>query len=118
MLSRLYLLSKHRLLKPQYTDVFKLGRRYRDNAFDILYLKNGLNIPRLGIVIGKKQVRLSVDRHSYKRVIREVFRLQQALVSGYDWVFLLKKDASTLDKKMFRLRVMEVWEKLLAREKQ
>jgi ribonuclease P protein component len=40
--------------------------------------------PRLGLVIGKKSVKLSVQRNRLKRLMRESFRLNQDSLVGWD----------------------------------
>ena len=45
---------------------------------------NGLDLSRLGLIVPKKFLRLSVDRNQVKRRVREWFRLRQASLKGYD----------------------------------
>ncbi len=51
---------------------------------------SNIDTPKLGFVVPKRLVRLSVRRNAIKRVLREAFRLSQAsLCPGY-YVFRLK----------------------------
>lgn len=50
---------------------------------------NGLNIGRLGIVVAKRFVPLSVNRNLIKRLIREAFRYHQHRLGGLDIVVQL-----------------------------
>ncbi len=47
--------------------------------------------PRLGLVIGKESVKLSVERNRLKRLIRDSFRLHQELLAGLDIVVVARK---------------------------
>ena len=49
----------------------------------------GMNDPRLGLVVGKKQLKKAVDRNIFKRVIREQFRLCRAELPADDLVVRL-----------------------------
>jgi len=52
---------------------------------------NGLGLPRLGIVIGRR-VRTSPARNRIKRLIREAFRLnREGLAPGWDYLFVPRK---------------------------
>ncbi|WP_223351813.1 ribonuclease P protein component, partial [Escherichia coli] len=52
----------------------------------LLARENGLDHPRLGLVIGKKNVKLAVQRNRLKRLIRESFRHNQETLAGWDIV--------------------------------
>jgi ribonuclease P protein component len=70
------------------------------NAFFlILARQNQLAIPRLGLVIAKKNLKKAVDRNKVKRVSREFFRLHQQWLQGYDWIVLTRPQVKTLLKK-------------------
>ena len=56
----------------------------------ILARRNTHGIPRLGLVISKKNVRLAVDRNRIKRLVRESFRTSKDLPS-VDIVFLARR---------------------------
>ena len=45
---------------------------------------NGLDLPRLGLIVPKRFLPLSVDRNLMKRHVREWFRLRQAALKGRD----------------------------------
>ena len=52
----------------------------------IRFKPNVLNRPRLGLVVGKKTAKLAVDRNYMKRVLRELFRLNQHHLPSLDLV--------------------------------
>lgn len=57
----------------------------------LLVRENGLPYPRLGLVIGKKSVKLSVERNRIKRQLRETFRHHQLELAGWDIVVIARK---------------------------
>ena len=46
--------------------------------------ENGLDLSRLGLIVPKRFLPLSVDRNLMKRHVREWFRLRQAALKGRD----------------------------------
>jgi ribonuclease P protein component len=68
--------KKHRLLNSfEFNAVFK-GKEYRIGTpeFLILAKRNNEAHSRIGMVIGKKTIKLAVNRSKVKRAIRESFR--------------------------------------------
>jgi ribonuclease P protein component len=68
--------SRYRLRNSgEFDSVFK-GNRYRVSspAFLFLAIENNLDCSRLGMVIGKKNVKLATRRSRVKRALRESFR--------------------------------------------
>jgi len=62
----------------------KKGAYYKAGGFAFRFLKNDLPHGRLLIAAPKRFCKLSVNRNRFKRLTREVFRIESALVSGYD----------------------------------
>ena len=60
---------------------------------DILQCPNGLEYPRLGLVVAKKVLPRAVDRNRVKRVLREAFRLGQWELGGLDVVVRVKTNS-------------------------
>jgi len=54
--------------------------RLKVSTAELLFLANanGLDHPRLGLVVAKKNVRLAAQRNRLKRIVRESFRMQQS----------------------------------------
>lgn len=50
----------------------------------------GLGLPKLGLVVPKRLVRLSVRRNAIKRVLKEAFRHKQACLRPGYYVFRVK----------------------------
>jgi len=59
-------------------------------------------LPRLGLVIGKKNVKLAVQRNRIKRQIREFFRIHQSTFTGLDLVFIARKGLDKIDNHKIR----------------
>ena len=73
------------------------GRRIHTPHFLIVVQPNALHNTRLGITVTKK-VGTAVQRNRIKRVVREVFRRNRSLFpSGFDVVFIAKRDAVGVD---------------------
>ena len=77
---------------------------------------NDLDHPRLGLVIGKKSVKLSVERNRLKRQIRESYRHSQVALSGWDIVIVARKGLGDLENTELALQFGKLW-KRLARSK-
>jgi len=75
--------------------VFERATRSRDKLFTVLCRRNDVEAARLGMAISKKQCRRATARNQIKRMIRESFRQQQALLSGLDVVVINQSAAST-----------------------
>lgn len=59
----------------------------RSNPFFQVYARpNGLDVARLGLVVGKKVAKQAVRRNFIKRSIRETFRLNHDRLIGFDFV--------------------------------
>lgn len=77
---------------------------------------NDLGHPRLGLVIGKKSVKLSVERNRLKRQIRESYRHNQEALSGWDIVIVARKGLGDLENTELAQQFGKLW-KRLARSK-
>jgi len=79
----------------------------------LLARKNGLEQARLGLVIGKKSVKLAVQRNRLKRLIRTAFRLNQQALAGLDIVLLARKGLAEQDNAEFARQLESLWQRLL-----
>lgn len=75
--------------------------------------KNGLDHPRLGLVIAKKNIRLSVQRNRVKRIIRESFRLHQHQLPAVDMIVMARKGLGELDNAAIHAELARMWQRLI-----
>lgn len=63
------------------------------------YRLNAMSIARLGLVVSKKKAKLAVQRNYMRRVLRELFRLNQQYLPSIDLVIQIQKafDKSEFD---------------------
>jgi len=78
----------------------------------LLARENDLQHPRLGLVIGKKSVKLSVERNRVKRQIRETFRHHQLELAGWDIVIIARKGLADLDNPELAKQFAKLWKRL------
>ena len=103
-----------RLLPPrQFKSVFDSpsGKVPGRNVL-LLARENDLQHPRLGLVIGKKSVKLSVERNRIKRQIRETFRHHQLELAGWDIVIIARKGLADLDNPELAKQFAKLWKRL------
>jgi ribonuclease P protein component len=68
---------------PEFQAVFKNGLKRSGDFFRLYYLANpALTGARLGLAVAKKMAPLAVTRNRIKRICRETFRQQYAMVPG------------------------------------
>jgi ribonuclease P protein component len=91
--------------------LYKVGHQH----FLILANCNQLGHPRLGLVIGKKNIRQAVHRNRVKRVVRETFRLNLPLLDSLDIIFLARKGFDTLQPSQQTRIMRDTWQRLAAK---
>jgi len=68
--------------------------------------------PRLGLVIGKKNIKFAVQRNRVKRQLREFFRLNQIELNGLDMVFVARKGLADLNNAQIRINIKQLIHKV------
>jgi ribonuclease P protein component len=60
------------------------GRALKRPGFSVLFRANLFGVPRLGLIVPKRVFPRAVDRNRMKRLLRELFRAQQARLGSRD----------------------------------
>ncbi|HNQ78445.1 MAG TPA: ribonuclease P protein component [Acidobacteriota bacterium] len=82
--------------RREFLSVYEIKRSYFFRLFVVYVRENGLGRHRLGLTVSKK-VGGSVVRNRVKRVLREAFRRQRALIAGsFDIVVNAKKGSAEM----------------------
>jgi ribonuclease P protein component len=93
---------------------FKIGQP----QFLMLASPNGLQHPRLGLVIAKKKVRLAVQRNRIKRITRDSFRRQQHELPAVDLLLIARQDLGALDNESLHQALLDAWKRLQRKARQ
>lgn len=109
--------QKRLLEATHFKNVFDLPDKKLSTPYVLILIrKNKLEHPRLGLVIGKKSVKLAVQRNRLKRQIRETFRLNQHLLDNYDVVIVARKGFADVSNTELQLQFAKFWKKLSKRK--
>lgn len=101
---------RDRLLNAsQFTRVFDQATKSSGEFFTILSRENAEDQPRLGIVVAKRRAKRSVDRNIIKRIIRESFRLNKAILPANDFIVILKRPIKTIKRANLRKQMETLW---------
>lgn len=87
---------------------YKTGKSFANRYLVMYVVENGLEINRLGISVSKK-VGNSVIRHRVKRLIKESYRLHEAMFnSGLDIVIASRSSAKDISYKEMESAVLHL----------
>lgn len=96
----------------EFQRVYSARRVTGNRTFTLFYKKNNFDYARVGFTITKK-VGNAVTRNRLKRRLREIYRLNENKVKpGYDYVFVLKKEAVDLSYKDLESSFLHVLRKV------
>ncbi|SFA95091.1 ribonuclease P protein component [Azotobacter beijerinckii] len=113
MVSRDFGREKRLLVPRQFKAVFDSPTAKVPGKHVLLLARpNDLEHPRLGLVIGKKSVKLSVGRNRLKRLIRDSFRLNQDSLAGWDVVVVARKGLGELENAEVTQQFGKLWKRL------
>lgn len=106
----------HRLLTgARYQRVFQgCEHKTGDHLISILAVANDLNHPRLGMAVSIKAAGSAVKRNRIKRLIRESFRLHQAMLGGLDVVVVVRRGISDRGNQRINQTLDTHWRKIAA----
>ena len=74
-----------------FSSVFNLRKRIASRHLVMRYRLNEANMPRLGLIVSKKTAKSAVQRNYMRRVLRELFRLNQPQLPIIDLVVQVQK---------------------------
>ena len=74
-----------------FSSVFNLRKRIANKHLVMRYRLKEVNIARLGLIVSKKTAKLAVQRNYMRRVLRELFRLNQHRLPAVDLVVQIQK---------------------------
>lgn len=105
----------YRLTKTdEFSSVFGFRRAIRGKLIMLHYRPRDSSVhdARLGLVVGKKQLKHAVDRNLFKRVIREQFRLCRAELPALDLVVRLAVKPVKLNRRIIAEEFLVLIKKL------
>lgn len=99
-------------LQNEFEALYKNGSRISGGMLKLTFMPNARDASRLGVVIRKKEIRLSSGRNRIRRLIKEVFRSTEGHLNGaYDIVvYSFMKDA-TAKLKDLELELLTLYKK-------
>lgn len=103
--------------KKQFEQTFLQGKKLPTKLCAIFYCKNNLNHPRLGLVVPKKSIRHANNRNTFKRVVRDSFRLHQHHLGAIDIIVLSYREANNAAKTDLCQHVTNQWQRLQTLQK-
>ena len=104
------------LKRNEFIQLSKFGRKIQNEYFIVLYASGRYDRSRLGITVTKK-VGKAVKRNRIKRLVREYFRQNRHLLSGYwDLNVIAKKEAADLSSEKIFDSLCNVFERISNRD--
>jgi ribonuclease P protein component len=102
-----------RLRKPgEFKRVYATGRRMGNEFFTVNTQPNELKAARLGMSVAVRAMGNAVQRNRVRRMIRESFRLNQALVPPLDIIVGVRAGARSAEPAQLRASLEALWQKL------
>lgn len=103
--------------KKQFEQTFLRSKKMPTKLCAFFYCQNNLNHPRLGLVVPKKSIRHAHDRNTFKRVVRDGFRLNQHQLGSIDIIVLSYREAAHISKKDLCQHLTKQWQRLIIPQK-
>lgn len=97
--------------------VFDDANAVRHPLLVLLGKANTLNHSRIAIIVAKKNVKKATQRNRLKRLIRESFRVSQAMLPQSDFIVIVKQHLHKQANKDIFAIVEQTWERYRKRYK-
>jgi ribonuclease P protein component len=98
----------------EFKRLYAQGRRLAADAFTAVVQPNGVGMPRLGLSVAARILRLAVQRNRIRRIIRESFRQHQQSLPALDIVVGLRSSPRDVDNAQLRRSLEKLWQKIHA----
>ncbi|WP_407275854.1 ribonuclease P protein component [Halothiobacillus sp. DCM-1] len=102
-------------IATEFQRVLRHGRRIHVDELMAVVHRSDTAAPRLGLAIVKRHVRRAHERNRIKRIAREYFRHQQALLPPVDCVLMVKPGADGLSNDELRQRMESLFQLVIRR---
>jgi ribonuclease P protein component len=83
----------------------------RCGCFRLYAAPNDGDSARLGLIVGKRQLKRAIDRNHVKRVLRETFRINRSVLPGFDIVVQL---ADAPSKEPIMAQALTMWPRFVS----
>lgn len=114
-MAKFSLTKQAKLIKTDdFSSVFNFRKRISAKYLALHYLPSHHAQARIGLVVGKKTAKLSVQRNYMRRVLRELFRLQQHEIGAVDLIIRVQKKFNKAD----FMQIKQEFDGLMAKLKQ
>lgn len=81
--------------------------------FYVRQSKEDKSLPRLGIAVPKRCIKLAVMRNRIKRRLREIFRLNNVPLNGLDLIVMIKSGMTAVPSEDYGKVIEAHWERLI-----
>ena len=99
-------------VSAEYQAVFKGARRLTSPHMRLhAHVRAEASVPRLGVTVSKKVDKRAVGRNRIKRVAREFFRHEMAMLPPGDYVLLVQPGAKLLSNSELRAQLQPLFER-------
>ena len=98
----------------QFQNVYRhrKAKRARGRIVACVWAPNEQSVARLGLAVSKRALRRSAARNTFKRLVREHFRLHP--LSGMDLIVSCRRNVrSPLDRQAVRLELVDLWGRIV-----
>lgn len=96
-----------------FSSVFNLRKRIANKHLIMRYRVGDASMPRLGLIVSKKTAKLAVRRNYMRRVLRELFRLNQHHLPAVDLVIQVQKAFEQADFLLIKQEFEQLMQKLI-----